>query len=158
MVTKPDELYSDQEAARRRDDVIKRMINTPPQLHKPLGNPKAGASSGKRVRLSAEAHVQPFLILFEKLRLLLNQPGIPHGAADSVLQLVEHLNKCFRVKLVYKSAARTGKATIVLEPTDLFIVFVTAFRARDWPQVSVIEHAICSSNAETRAPAKDEPD
>jgi hypothetical protein len=63
------------------------------------------------VRLSSEAHVQPFLILFEKLRLLLDQPGIPHGAADSVLQLVEHLNKCFRVKLVYESAARTEKAS-----------------------------------------------
>jgi hypothetical protein len=103
-------------------------------------------------KTKAKAHVQPFLNLFGNLRLLLNQPGIPCGAADSALQLIKHLNKCFRVKLVYKSVVRTGKATIVLEPTDLFIVFVTAFRARDWPQVSVIEHAICSSSEEKRAP------
>jgi hypothetical protein len=103
-------------------------------------------------KTKAKPHAQPFLELFEKLRLLLDHPGIPRGAADSVLQLIEHLNKCFRVKLVYESTTRTGKATIVLEPTDLFVVFVTAFRAKDWPRVGVIEHAICSSSEETRAP------
>jgi hypothetical protein len=114
---------------------------------------KAGPQHRAPAKTKAKPHAQPFLNLFEKLRLLLNKPGIPCGAADSALQLIEHLNKCFRVKLVYEVAIRTGKATIVLEPTDLFIVFVAAFRARDWPQVSVIEHAICSSSAEKRAPS-----
>jgi hypothetical protein len=134
--------------------IAERILNTPPKHHSEMKIGKREAKTGAKALSSAEAkpHAQPFLKLFEKLRFLLDQPGIPRGAADSVLQLIKHLNKCFRVKLVYESATRTGKATIVLEPTDLFAVFVTAFRAKDWPRVSVIEHAICSSSEEKHAP------
>jgi hypothetical protein len=39
--------FSDQEAARRRDAVVKAMINTPPTPHKPL-NKKAKRSTRRR--------------------------------------------------------------------------------------------------------------
>jgi hypothetical protein len=35
-----DESYSDKEAARRRDEVVKQMLNTPPQPRKPASKAK----------------------------------------------------------------------------------------------------------------------
>jgi hypothetical protein len=53
--SEPDDQNDDEETERRRDEIIKRMIATPPQLHKP----KKGASRSPRPRsaraFSAEA-------------------------------------------------------------------------------------------------------
>jgi hypothetical protein len=55
-------IYGDEEIARRRDDVIRRMANMPPQPHKPLGEsiskPKTGALQKKRGRSSKSTDAQ----------------------------------------------------------------------------------------------------
>jgi hypothetical protein len=82
------------------------------------GGPKHKAKAGAKASLQ---HGQPVIELFEELRLLLEQPGVPRSAADSFLQLIQRLDKCFRMKFAYESAARTGKATIVLEPRYVLV-------------------------------------
>ena len=44
------ETYSKEETERRRDEVIKRMIDTPPQPHKPLGKQKSKATASQKKR------------------------------------------------------------------------------------------------------------
>jgi hypothetical protein len=122
----------------------------PPKPHKEM---RLGKRKAKASQKASRPPGQPFIELFEELRLLLEQPGIPRSAADSFLQLIQHLDKCFRVKFAYESAVRTGKATIVLEPSNTFMRFISAFRAHDWPLISVIEHEVCSSSAEKPAPS-----
>lgn len=124
----------------RFEKFIREIVKAGPQHRNPVVNHKAKACE------------QPVIGLFEELRLLLKQTGCPRSAADSYLQLIQCLDKCVRVKFAYESTVGTGKATIVLEPSDLFTRFMSAFRAYDWPLVSVIEHEICSSSAEKRAP------
>ena len=55
-----DSSLSDEEIARRRDDVVRRMANTPPKLHKDV-------KLGKR---KAKANTKP-------------SPGVPSGAGKS---------------------------------------------------------------------------
>jgi hypothetical protein len=114
---------------------------------------KIGKCKAKTNQKASPPQGQLFIELFEELRLLLKQSGGPRSAADSILQLLQHLDKCLRVKFAYETAARTGKATLILEPSDTFLRFMSAFRTYDWPLVSIIEHEICSSSAEKRAPS-----
>jgi hypothetical protein len=100
----------------------------------------------EEIELSAPS----FISLLEELRLLLDQHGRPHDCVDAALQMIQQLDKCFIVKFTKKSTT-AAKFSIVFEPTDLFVRFVAAFRARDWQLVGVIKHQICSSNAEMLA-------
>jgi hypothetical protein len=131
--------------------IAERLLNMPPKPHKEM---KLGKRKAKAIQNASPPHGQPLIReLFEELRLLLKQSGGPRSAADSVLQLLQHLDKCLRVKFAYETAARTGKATLILEPSDTFMRFMSAFRACDWPLVSIIEHEICSATARKRVPS-----
>jgi hypothetical protein len=130
--------------------VVRHFVTTPPKPHSAM---KIGKRKAKAVQNASPRHGQPFIELFEELRLLLKQSGGPRSAADSFLKLIQHLDKCLRVKFAYETAALTGKATLILEPSDTFMRFMSAFRTYDWPLVSIIEHEICSSSAEKRAPS-----
>jgi hypothetical protein len=63
MAGSKDEHYSEQETARRRDAVIKRMLNTPPKPHSEMkiGKPRAkpGKSLSVRKRNKEKLHEQP---------------------------------------------------------------------------------------------------
>jgi hypothetical protein len=138
---KSDDQYTDEEAQRRFEASLRGARVVGHESMKDISPKRAAPTRALTAKPGkVEACAQPVIEAFEELRLLLEQPGCPSGATDSFLQMIQHLDKCVRVKLAYETAARTGKATIILEPTNLFARFMTAFRAGDWPLVSIIEH------------------
>lgn len=80
----------------------------------------------------------------ESLLLLLSEPGCPSNAIDIAARLVQHVDKCLFVKLKGGSASGASEHDLLLQPSDLFLRFVAAFRAKDWPLIRVIEHEASS--------------
>jgi hypothetical protein len=86
-----------------------------------------------------------FVAAVEELQeLLLSEPTVPHSAIDGYFQLFERLGKCLVVKPELVPTPATGDFNRILQPSDLFLQLLSAARARDWPQVIIIEHDLRS--------------
>ena len=95
------------------------------------------ASDGERGEVT-------FNTLVEELVSLMSEPAVPRANIDGTFELFKVIGKCLFVKVQKHPAPIADKRVSVLEPTDRFLHYVAAFRARDWPKVSVIEHEIRS--------------
>jgi hypothetical protein len=80
----------------------------------------------------------------ETLLSLLSQPTCPRDAVDSAAKLIQRLDKCLFVKVQVGTAPLASEGYVILQPSDLFLRYMAAFRARDWPLVSIIEHEATS--------------
>jgi hypothetical protein len=85
-----------------------------------------------------------FCDTFNQLADLLSKNGTPREIVSGAFEVFEHLDKCLIVKTQLASAPSTSHEDNVLEATDLFMRYVSAVRACDWPLVSVIEHELRS--------------
>ena len=85
-----------------------------------------------------------FVEVMKELDLLIQKPGIPRHVIDSTSKLLNRLDKCLFVKPQVGSATVTSEAMILLQPSNLFLNFVAAIRAQDWPKIRVIEHEATS--------------
>jgi hypothetical protein len=126
--------------------VVRHFVTTPPKPHSEM-------KIGRRKAKTSTRMVSPFSDALEELALLLRQNGSPRDAVHSALRVFEHFDKCVVTKLQPMSAPITDDGGSAFQPSDLFGHYISAVRARDWPLVGVIEHEICSSSAEKRAPS-----
>jgi hypothetical protein len=85
-----------------------------------------------------------FNAAFQELLILADETASDSGGVNRALKIVERLDKCLIVKPEDTPTAFAGEPDRILQPSDLFMRYVAAFRARDWPLVGVIEHEICS--------------
>jgi hypothetical protein len=85
-----------------------------------------------------------FLAALKELTFLLSQRGCPREAIDGSFQVFERFDKCLFVKTQLASASVASEPDDILQPSDLFLRYLSAVRACDWPQVRVIEHEIRS--------------
>jgi hypothetical protein len=84
-----------------------------------------------------------FLAAVEELQeIFFSEPTAPHNAINGFFQLFERLGKCLIVKTELAPTSATSDFNRMLQPSDLFLQLLSAARARDWPQVIVIEHEL----------------
>ena len=81
-----------------------------------------------------------FVASLEMLLPLLGEDTTPTDIADGLLEVLKRLEKCLFVKTQLVSTTVAIEPDAILQPSDLFLHYVSAFRARDWPQVRIIEH------------------
>jgi hypothetical protein len=109
-----EEHYNEEEAARRRDEVIKRMLNTPPQPH--------SRPAAVHVRMAADA--SGLLALVESVNRALK-------AIDGGVDLPEFPEELVAIKMDGALAPGTRELRVSLDPSEGFRGFVAALRARD---------------------------
>jgi hypothetical protein len=80
----------------------------------------------------------------EESAFLLGEYGTPRDCIDGLLKICDCFDKCLIVKNKPTFATGTGNVDTTLQPSDLFMRYLTAIRTRDWPQVRIIEHDIRS--------------
>jgi hypothetical protein len=85
-----------------------------------------------------------FVAALKELTFLLSQDGCPREAIDGSFHVFEHFNKCLFVKTQLASAPVASEPDTILQSSDLFLHYLSAVRARGWPQVRIIEREICS--------------
>jgi hypothetical protein len=91
-------------------------------------------------RITTDKKPKSFVEAVESLGLLLRKPGCPSECVDSASRLLKRLDKCLFVKPEVSLAAVAPEPSVILQPSDLFLSYLAAFRACDWPRVRVIEH------------------
>lgn len=84
-----------------------------------------------------------FIRDLEELNLL-RQHGCPRDCFDGVSELLNCLPKCLIVKTQFSPTFSASDDFGIIQSSDLFKRYMAAFRARDWPQVRIIEHEIRS--------------
>jgi hypothetical protein len=85
-----------------------------------------------------------FNAALKELIFLAGKPGVPAYYADSPLKVIQHLDKLLFVELKTSQAALARDVDCLLQPSDVFMRYMSAFRAGNWPVVRVIEHEILS--------------
>jgi len=80
-------------------------------------------------------------VLKEAVSFFDNESGIPSSIRDGFFRLFHVMCKIVVTKPELM-ASGTGKGDSPFQASDLFLDYVSALRARDWPQVRVIEHRI----------------
>jgi hypothetical protein len=96
------------------------------------------------VDMSDTSRPLSFQAALEDLLSLMSQPTTPPRCIDGAFEVFDLLGKCLFVKVKKHPAPLTDDGVGILQPSDLFLRYVAAFRAGDWPLVGVIEHDIRS--------------
>lgn len=76
---------------------------------------------------------------------LLREVGVPAKHQNIFPQIFNVMPKIVITKPELMAASFADDNGSAFQASDLFLRYVAALRARDWPLVGLIEHEICSS-------------
>jgi hypothetical protein len=102
------------------------------------------SKSGPQHRAKKSIAPMSFVDAVDQVKILMSEPGVPHNYIDCLPKILNRLDKCLVVEPVIVSADGTSNVNRMLQPSDLLLSFMAAFRTKDWPLVGVIEHQLTS--------------